>query len=170
VVTGLYGRYEKTLDSKNRVIVPNVFRKRLKDEELILVSWADRCLALFPASRFEEIAADIQRSQRYTKEARAMRRQLFSSAFSVEFDSQGRISVPEHLLQYGFMNFSKDLVLTGDYDKVEIWPRSRFYEMDEKSRVNFDEFFEKNLSAPVPEERAAAPEADSEDEQEGADS
>ena len=67
---GLYGRYGKTLDSKNRVIIPNVLRKKLGGEELILVGWFDRCLALFPASRFEEIAARINRLQVFSEDVR----------------------------------------------------------------------------------------------------
>ena len=143
---GLYGRYGKTLDSKNRVIIPNVLRKKLRGEELILVGWFDRCLALFPASRFEEIAARINRLQVFSEDVRGMRRQLFGSAFSVEFDNQGRISLPDYLLRFAFINGSRDVVLIGDYDKIEIWPRARFEEFDEKYRVNLNHEYEQTLS------------------------
>jgi len=143
---GLYGRYGKSLDSKNRVIIPNVLRKKLGGEELILVGWFDRCLALFPASRFEEIAARINRLQVFSEDVRGMRRQLFGSAFSVEFDNQGRISLPDYLLRFAFINGSRDVVLIGDYDKIEIWPRARFEEFDEKYRVNLNNEYEQTLS------------------------
>ena len=143
---GLYGRYGKSLDSKNRVIIPNVLRKKLRGEELILVGWFDRSLALFPASRFEEIAARINRLQVFSEDVRGMRRQLFGSAFSVEFDSQGRISLPDYLLRFAFINGSRDVVLIGDYDKIEIWPRARFEEFDEKYRVNLNHEYEQTLS------------------------
>lgn len=143
---GLYGRYGKSLDCKNRVIIPNVLRKKLGGEELILVGWFDRCLALFPASRFEEIAARINRLQVFSEDVRGMRRQLFGSAFSVEFDNQGRISLPDYLLRFAFINGSRDVVLIGDYDKIEIWPRARFEEFDEKYRVNLNNEYEQTLS------------------------
>lgn len=143
---GLYGRYGKSLDSKNRVIIPNVLRKKLGGEELILVGWFDRCLALFPASRFEEIAGRINRLQVFSEDVRGMRRQLFGSAFSVEFDNQGRISLPDYLLRFAFINGSRDVVLIGDYDKIEIWPRARFEEFDEKYRVNLNNEYEQTLS------------------------
>ena len=143
---GLYGRYEKSLDSKNRLIVPNALRKKLKGEGLILVGWFDRCLALFPASRFEEIAEKIGQLQVFSEEVRGMRRQLFGSAFSVDFDNQGRISLPDYLLRLSFMNGSREVILIGDYDKVEIWPRSRFEEFDEKYRVNLNNDYEQTLS------------------------
>lgn len=143
---GLYGRYEKSLDSKNRVIIPNTLRKKLQGEDLILVGWFDRCLALFPASRFEEIAEKINRLQVFSEEVRGMRRQLFGSAFSIEFDNQGRVSVPDYLLRFAFMNGNRDVVLIGDYDKIEIWPRARFEEFDEKYRVNLNNEYEQTLS------------------------
>ena len=143
---GLYGRYEKTLDSKLRVIIPNVLRKKLRGEDLILVGWFDRCLALFPASRFEEIAEKISRLQVFSEDVRGMRRQLFGSAFSVEFDNQGRISLPDYLLHFAFINGSRDVVLIGDYDKIEIWPRARFEEFDEKYRVNLNRDYEQTLA------------------------
>lgn len=145
-MNGLYGRYEKTLDSKNRVIIPNTLRKKLRGEGLILVGWFDRCLALFPASRFEGIAERINRLQVFSEDVRGMRRQLFGSAFSVEFDNQGRISLPDYLLRFAFINGSRDVVLLGDYDKIEIWPRSRFEEFDEKYRVNLNNEYEQTLS------------------------
>ena len=75
-----------------------------------------------------------------------MRRQLFGSAFSVEFDNQGRISLPDYLLRFAFINGSRDVVLIGDYDKIEIWPRARFEEFDEKYRVNLNHEYEQTLS------------------------
>lgn len=143
---GLYGRYEKSLDSKNRVIIPNTLRKKLEGEDLILVGWFDRSLALFPSSRFEEIAEKINRLQVYSEEIRGMRRQLFGSAFNVEFDNQGRISLPDYLMRFAFINGNRDVVLIGDYDKVEIWPKSRYEEFDEKYRVNLNRDYEETLS------------------------
>jgi len=143
---GLYGRYEKTLDSKNRLIIPNVLRKKLEGEDLILVGWFDRCLALFPSSRFEEIAEKINQLQLFSEDVRGMRRQLFGSAFSVEFDSQGRVSFPDYLLRFAFMNGSREVVMIGDYDKIEIWPRARFEEFDEKYRVNLNHDYEQTLA------------------------
>lgn len=143
---GLYGRYTKPLDSKNRFIVPNVLRKKLEGETLILVGWFDRSLALFPASRFEEIAEKINRLQVFSENVRGMRRQLFGSAFSVEFDSQGRLTIPDYLLKFGFLDGCREAVLIGDFDKIEIWPKHRFEEFDEKYRVNLNQDYEETLA------------------------
>jgi MraZ protein len=153
---GLYGRFEKSLDSKNRVIVPSQLRKKLQGEDLILAAWFDRSLALFPANRFEEIAEKIHRRQMFSESARSMRRQLFGSAFSVEWDNQGRIMIPEHLMNFALLEEKDAIVMLGDYDKVEIWPRRRFKEFDEKYRVNINDAYEEMLNEVGGAEEVAA--------------
>jgi len=142
---GLYGRYEKSLDSKNRLIIPNTLRKKLEGEELVLVAWFDHCLALFPSSVFEGIADKINLIPVPSEKIRGTRRRFFGSAFNVEFDNQGRIGIPDYLLKFATMDGSRDVVLIGDYDKIEIWPKGRFEQFDEGDQVTVNEDYEQTL-------------------------
>lgn len=143
---GLYGRYEKTLDSKNRLIIPNTLRKKMEGEELVLVGWFDQCLALFPGSVFEEMADKISLIPVPLGNIRGTRRQFFGSAFNVEFDNQGRIGIPDYLLKFAAMDGSRNVVLIGDYDKIEIWPKGRFDEFDAGRRNTVNEDYEQTLA------------------------
>ena len=48
-------------------------------------------------------------------------RLYYSQAERVELDGQGRIRLPERLVQFG--NLKQDVVLLGVHDHVEIWDK-----------------------------------------------
>jgi MraZ protein len=52
-------------------------------------------------------------------EDRGFSRTMLSGAFEVEIDSIGRIVIPE--TQKGYANLKEKVVLTGVYDRVEVW-------------------------------------------------
>ena len=50
------------------------------------------------------------------------------------------------MLKFAFINGIRNVVLSGDYDKIEIWPATRFEEFDEKYRVNLNNEYEHTLA------------------------
>ena len=75
-----------------------------------------------------------------------MRRAFFGSAIPVKPDSQGRIIVPEPMRVYGSLKEKDEVVLIGDFDKVELW-KADFFEKEElKSDAEINTTFENVLS------------------------
>ena len=60
------------------------------------------------------------------KDARKFTRFFYSAATEVEVDKQGRINISAPLMAYA--NLSKDCVIIGVNDRIEIWDKSRWEE------------------------------------------
>ena len=57
----------------------------------------------------------------FSREGRLMQRYLFGGALHGELDRQGRVALPAPLLQHA--QLSKDIVIAGLRDRLEIWDR-----------------------------------------------
>lgn len=112
------GEYNHNLDTKGRMAVPAKFRNKLK-KGAVVTKGIDNCLFLYPKEKWEEIAqkfADLPISQ---SKARAFARHMLAGAVEVEFDNQGRVTIPEYLRN--FAGLKKKAIVAGLYDRLEIW-------------------------------------------------
>ena len=55
----LIGRYDYALDAKNRLNFPARFRAEM-GETFVVTCWLDGCLVAFPASNWEDMAAQLE--------------------------------------------------------------------------------------------------------------
>jgi MraZ protein len=117
------GEFRHSIDAKGRVAVPARFRAELATGAHV-ARWMDNCLAIFPKQAWQELA-DRVREQRYADAgARSFSRFLFSGAFDVELDGQGRIVVPSGLRD--FAGLKADVVVVGALDHIELWEPGRW--------------------------------------------
>ena len=98
------GEYSHTIDAKGRLIIPSLYPN---DE------WAS----------FEEKLRALPLTN---KNARTFSRFFVAGATSCELDKQGRILVPATLRE--FAGLEKDVVLTGNINRIEIWSKEKWNE------------------------------------------
>jgi MraZ protein len=118
----LTGTFQRSLDEKQRLAIP----KRLRDamgetelRELYVAPEVGRSLSIFSPRKFERRAARIEQLPTARSSVADYLRLYYSQAERVELDSQGRIRLPERLLQ--FAKLQQDVVLLGVHDHIEIW-------------------------------------------------
>ncbi len=127
---GFFGEFEHSIDSKNRLTLPSAIRKKIdEDERLILSSGFDKCLTLYPYDGWvkflEEAGAAGPRS-----EARQLRRAFSSRASEVSPDSQGRLVIPSKLKEWAGIN--DQVTVVGNFDNVELWSPERWEDYNEE--------------------------------------
>ncbi len=135
-----YGEYIHTLDSKDRFILPSKFRTFLKEKKikkLYLTRGLDNCLFLFPESEWRKIENSLRSLPLTKQNTRIFNRLFFSGAVEVILDSVGRIVIPHYLKE--FAHITKEIVLIGVADRIEIWAKELWVEFYKKHK----EFFEK---------------------------
>lgn len=119
----LIGRYEYSLDPKNRLSVPPKFREALdqeKGQKFFLTSGFDRCLYLYLPSEWRKLENKLPDLALPDKEQqRAFLRRFFSEASDVEPDSAGRILIPQYLKEHAGLNAR--IFVHGAGNKAEIW-------------------------------------------------
>jgi len=112
------GEYKHNLDSKGRLAVPAKFRAELK-EGAVVTRGLDNCLFLYSKKQWEKIAQKFANLPISSSKARAFSRLMLAGAMEVDFDSQGRINLPDYLVK--FASLTKKSVVAGLYDRLEIW-------------------------------------------------
>jgi len=124
------GRYEHTLDSKNRLMIPQVYRDMVARAESSLKFFLNRgfdeCLAMYTESTWNEMVQVVKshkEEELSEEETRKFVRWFFSSAVEVIPDKAGRILIPDHLRDLA--GLKKQVVLIGVSDRVEIWDAER---------------------------------------------
>lgn len=136
----LIGEYKHNLDDKRRLAIPSKFRKEL-DEGAILTRGLDNCLFLFPSKFWAPFAEMLAGLSMAKQDTRALARLFLSGATEVEFDSLGRILVPEHLKKYA--DLKKSIVVAGLFSRLEIWDEERWENYRAGLERNSDKIAEK---------------------------
>jgi MraZ protein len=131
------GEYSHNLDNKGRLAVPAKFRIMLKDGAVV-TRGLDNCLFLYTKKEWNELAKKLSSLPTISQpKARALARLMLAGAMDVDFDNQGRITLPEYLRK--FAGLKKETVIAGLYDKLEIW--------DEKSWNRYKSKTEKDSNS-----------------------
>jgi len=112
------GEYKHNLDNKGRLAVPAKFRAILKSGAVV-TRGLDNCLFLYPKEQWNIIAKKFASLPISQSKARAFSRLMLAGAMEVDFDSQGRITLPEYLRT--FAGLKKKAIVAGLYDRLEIW-------------------------------------------------
>ena len=115
------GRFDHVLDDKGRLAIPARFRSGLQ-EGMVLTRGNDRCLNLFPESRWSEIAARLDALPMGDPNARNLRRAAFAAAEPVELDKQGRVVVSERLRSYA--GLTGNVAVVGMNSYIELWDQA----------------------------------------------
>ena len=131
------GIYFYSMDSKNRLAIPAKFRASLQGQkEIILSQGLEGCLNLYPSEAWVKLTEKLESFPLKNKvEQRAFKRMLFASASNIEFDEEGRILVPQHLVQYGQLN--RDIVVIGLGEKIEIWSKALWEKYQSRQKSAF---------------------------------
>ena len=119
------GEYNHTIDAKGRLIIPSKFRELL-GEEFVLTKGLDGCLSIYPMGEWNAFEEKLRALPLTNKNARTFTRFFVAGATNCELDKQGRLLVPQTLRE--FAGLDKDVVLTGNLNRIEVWSKERWIE------------------------------------------
>ena len=117
------GKYQNSIDAKNRMIVPSKYREEL-GYKCVLTKGIDKCLYIYPMSEWERFMTKLSALPSSDMNARAFVRHFYANAVECEVDRQGRLTIPQELRDYA--GIDKELVTIGIMDKIEILSRAEW--------------------------------------------
>lgn len=117
------GEFHHTKDSKNRVFMPSKLRENLGETFVIAKDVRVNCLKVYSLAGWEEYTAPARQHKDREFVERYMRF-LHSSMAEVTPDSQGRVVVPQELVEYA--GIERNLVVVGCGDYAEIWSETNY--------------------------------------------
>lgn len=135
----LLGEYKHSVDSKGRVIIPSKFREKLGDR-FIVTRGLDGCLFGYPMEEWQKVEKQLQELPMTKKDARKFTRFFYSAATECKIDKQGRINLPQVLIDYA--NISKTSYLIGVSNRIEIWNEEKWNLYTEETEDDFEDIAE----------------------------
>ncbi len=111
-------------------------------ESLIItrgMSPESKYLEMYSPKAWEEKMAAIEQAFPEGKLKNNFIRWFVSTAESCELDTQNRIRIPQHLIDY--CGIDKDVVLLGCVDRIEVWAKERLEETETMTEDDFESVF-----------------------------
>jgi len=110
------------LDAKGRINVPARMRKNLAPEAndtFVIVRSFDPCVNLYPADEWELFDAKLSALGDGDPDVREFVRGIYATAHEATLDGQGRLNIPDHLLEWA--GVKKESMLVGNKGRLELW-------------------------------------------------
>ncbi len=124
------GTFDYSLDAKNRLTVPSRFRAQLA-EGVVLAKGLERCVSIWTPRDYDAYTqTSLAGFHTLSKEAQKLKRFFSANSFDTELDAAGRVMVPAFLLEHA--NLSKEVVVTGSGDALEIWDRAAWADYNDE--------------------------------------
>jgi len=136
----LTGTYTRNLDEKHRLAVPKRLREQFaqgKLSSLFVAPGTEHSLALYSPQAFEKLAHRLAERTSNRVEFRNYLRLFYARAEEVSLDGQGRIRIPDRLVELA--QLKHDVVLLGVHDHAEIWDKGFWEQFLTQHGPEFDE-------------------------------
>ena len=132
----LSGEFSVTLDDTGRIVFPRKLRDILDTGRLKLTKGADSCLWLFMPEQWGVFEKDLlERTEHFSARGRRQRQHFIGGMQAVDLDNHGRILIPPTLRDYA--GLSKECVVFGQVDYIEIWDQANYKAYLEASDDDF---------------------------------
>ncbi|MDD5355522.1 MAG: division/cell wall cluster transcriptional repressor MraZ [Candidatus Omnitrophica bacterium] len=144
-----YGEYYHQLDRKGRLVLPAKIREAAKNnfvDKFFITRGLDKCLFMLSEDEWKSQEQKFKAMPFTKSESRKFNRIYFSGAAEIIFDSQGRILIPSYLKE--FAGISRDVIIIGVSNRIEIWAKDVWGEFYNSSRDAFEEISEKLVDNP----------------------
>ena len=124
-IKGFLGQFDITIDDKGRVRIPAKYKAQLGEEFIISCS-EEKCIAIYPAEKWEKMTEQVDSINMLDINANKFRRSIFTNVTQGSLDAAGRILIPVKYREYA--GFKKELVAAGLGDYFEIWDTENWLE------------------------------------------
>jgi MraZ protein len=114
-----FGEYSYKVDEKGRVPLPPKFRREIKEGVILAKGTGEKCIAAYPITEWKRLSDSLAAKAVTPANLRRLNRAIFSSAFGVSFDGQGRIKLPDPLREYA--GIGDTAIVVGANNRVELW-------------------------------------------------
>lgn len=124
------------LDKKGRISIPSQFRHALGDAQSVVLFRSPTLNALegFTPSRMGELLERLDGFDLFSSDQDDMATALFAEAVQLNIDTDGRIVLPEHLIEFG--GFDDSVAFVGMGRKFQMWSPAAFEARKEEARTN----------------------------------
>ena len=142
-MAGLVGEYEVRLDGKGRFLFPASLRKQLAptaQEKFMLNKGFEDCLTHYPMNEWDRLSEKLSKMNLFKPKNRMFYRLFHQGAKSIALDGVGRVLIPTMLMER--VGLDKDVMLIAYNDRIEIWDKTKYFELIEGNMADFADLAE----------------------------
>jgi MraZ protein len=137
----LLGTYQVKVAPNRRVFIPAPMRTSL-GENFIIARWYEQCLVLVAFDAWNALYKRLTGSQKIiVSPIRDTERFILGSAYEAILDEQGRIVIPESLVNYA--KLTETISFVGLGDRVEVWDSTVWNDKQNKLSLTAAEIIER---------------------------
>lgn len=130
----LMGEFHHAIDEKNRLIIPSKFRTEL-GAEFIITRGLEKCLFVYSMEEWNSIVSKLKTLPFTKQDSRNFTRFFMSGATLCTLDKSGRVCIASPLVHYA--GLTRDCVIIGANDRLEIWDSDAWNQFFESNEDNF---------------------------------
>lgn len=119
------GAYEHTIDDKGRTVIPARFRQKL-GEKFVITRGMHGCLWVFSERDWPQVQQKLTPRSLLDERGLKLERYFLGAACESSPDRQGRVALPQMLMNHAEIKTGDSIWIVGLTDKVEIWSKSRW--------------------------------------------
>ena len=134
-----FGSFVHNLDDKGRLMIPRKMREELGYKVYIMKGF-DGSLSLYNEERYQKLVEEFSRLSFNQSKVRDYLRLQFASTYEMEVDKLGRVQIPTALLTK--YNISKEVLVLGIGDHIEVWDKAKYEEYENGIRDEFESIAE----------------------------
>ena len=134
-----FGSFAHTLDEKGRLMIPRKMREELGYKVYIMKGF-DGSLSLYNEERYQKLIEEFTKLSFNQQKVRDYLRLQFASTYEMEVDKLGRVQLPTALLTK--YNISKEVLVLGIGDHIEVWDKAKYEEYENGIRDEFESIAE----------------------------
>ena len=138
-----FGSFTHNLDDKGRLMIPRKMREELGYKVYIMKGF-EGSLSLYNEERYQKLVEEFSRLSFNQSKVRDYLRLQFASTYEMEVDKLGRVQIPTALLTK--YNISKEVLVLGIGDHIEVWDKAKYEEYENGIRDEFESIAE-NIDA-----------------------
>ena len=125
------------IDSKGRISIPAPFRSVLEFQGYpgvyLFPSFTSKAVDGGGQDLIDQISSSVEKMQLFAEETDALSTALFADTYSLSYDQDGRISLPEILIEHA--NLSEKVIFVGQGRKFQMWNPDDFNEFKREAKI-----------------------------------
>lgn len=131
-----FGTYNRTLDAKNRLLLPSKLMKDMPSD-LYLLRGFEGTISLYLEETFQNYIAKLEKLSYFDPKARSFLRLALGSVIDLEVDSHSRITIPTEVKNR--YHLSNEIVILGVLDHIELFDKAAYEDYLNKENDQFEE-------------------------------
>jgi len=124
------GEFTHAVDAQRRIAVPKEWRCKDGDSLFYVLPGRHKTLQLMPYDSFRQLAEQLRKVSINDPKASMALAKLGARAKECRCDKQGRIQIPEQLLEYAEIKkenvVDSELLMIGAFTNIQIWSKENW--------------------------------------------